>query len=184
MSAFLTDPQRDFIQAAIRYLVASGGAAKPVDEIISHLLAKNFSAFGFRSEIAFKDALRDDAVKTLLDALLYLDANPPVPTCAAATALVQHASDGDVGSPFPVVFVTLNDAPVNGTLVVIERAGQADFSDASTLVSIAVVSPTTQYGGEPLSQDFSAFFPGRYYYRAHVSNCSSTQSNAVFYDVI
>jgi hypothetical protein len=104
-------------------------------------------------------------------------------SCVATSLVVQHASDGDVGSPFPVVFVTLNDAPVNGTFVVIERAGQADFSDASVLVTIPVVAPAVQYGGEPLSQDFSAFFPGRYYYRAHVSNCTGTQSNTGVYDV-
>ncbi len=189
MAAFLSTQLSNVLDWIVSYSKNS-----PIDhpadaEIVRKLSQEFYKVLGYSRPEDLADALRDRPFNTLLKAIQFLN-NPVVPvpvppdTCVATTLVVQHASDGDPNSPFPVVYVTLNSVPINGTFVVIERAGQPDFSDASTLVSIPVVSPTLLYGGEPLSQDFSAFFPGNYYYRAHISDCSGTFSNTGVYTVI
>lgn len=75
MAAFLTTAERDRVQNAINYLTSTGGIAKPVDDVVANILSPNHAKFGFAGDIAFKEALRDDPVKALLNALIYLNAH-------------------------------------------------------------------------------------------------------------
>ena len=75
MAAFLTTAQRDIVQSAVDYIVNTGGICKPVDDIVANILSRNHAIFGFNGDQAFREALRNDPVKALLDALIYLNSH-------------------------------------------------------------------------------------------------------------
>lgn len=74
MAAFLSSDESDILDAVLEYLENSP-LDRPVDERVAGQLARMATTFGFDGEIAFREALRDKPVTTLLQALQYLNAN-------------------------------------------------------------------------------------------------------------
>lgn len=64
----LTQGQKDTVQAVIDYL--AGNYEKPIDEWATDRLSKLHAAFGYTSEIAYREGLRDAPHSTLLKSLL------------------------------------------------------------------------------------------------------------------
>lgn len=66
--ATLTSDQKTLIQGVIDYL--SNGYEKPIDQSAADRLSTLWSAFGFATQVAFLEGLRDAPHSTLLKALL------------------------------------------------------------------------------------------------------------------
>jgi hypothetical protein len=74
MAAFLTTAQRTILNWVVTYAEQSP-IDKPADDKIAQELAKLHAKFGYTSEIAFREALRDRPFFTMVKAVQYLNAH-------------------------------------------------------------------------------------------------------------
>ena len=68
--ATLSTAQKELIQAQIDYMVLTSSYEKPIDDVVAHRLSTLHAEFGYTSQIAYLEGLRDAPYSTLLRSLL------------------------------------------------------------------------------------------------------------------
>lgn len=71
---YLTTDEKASLQAVVDYL--TGNYEKPLDDVSANTISKLHVKFGYSSQIAYLEALRDAPYSTLLNSLLAVAGTP------------------------------------------------------------------------------------------------------------